>query len=78
MWAGYFSISENTLKSTFKSEFLEMLGEQRETDEYLHKTRDELAVTARELAATAHALDAKTAELEEASQVGGCVQVEFS
>ena len=32
MWSGFVAISENTLKSSFKSEFLQMLGEARETD----------------------------------------------
>ena len=57
VWAGYHSISENTLKSTFKSEFLEMLGEQRETDVYLLKTRDDLAAKARECAEKTEALN---------------------
>ena len=63
VWAGYISISENTLKSTFKSEFLGILGDQRETDLFLAKRIDELTATKRELAATHDTLNVTLAEL---------------
>lgn len=64
VWAGYFSISENTLKATFKSEFLEMLGEQRETGTQLTEARDELVEATRELTRTRDELATKLRDLE--------------
>jgi len=69
VWSGFVAISENTLKSQFKSEFLEMLGEKREMDVHLHKTRDHLASVTRDLVATRDALSARISEVEAAISV---------